>query len=404
MKRFRGLLVTAFFIGLSGFSPDARAQDLQLENLKATQKQLRAHEKEYLKNYGGGPELTVIKHQLRDWVESKLSTLAEKGDEKALGIVINDLIKAAGLDVHYGNPDNDLGTAGEIKLSREGDLILLKTRIGILCMYDESAYAYEWKINKWDRVWESEQTDYATGKYSPQYINSIQVWRPYESESSTKEVDERFILSLGFDGTCASNWHNVYWRLWRIDSSETKLLLDRSHYAFMPDCVTGGFDNHYIYPGELFVEFKQGSMDTDVHNREAVYHYSFDRNQARRMDPIALSPRDFVDEWLQSPWNEIEGWSKSDDLRPKHEKYKDMKGFFAPTRSCRTPDLWQVTLDTMIAAKDRREGPPLYFLVRWRPPYHFTMMDIRNEPWPLCNQKDEQADEWRTLFPTEMYR
>jgi hypothetical protein len=81
---------------------------------------------------------------------------------------------------------------------------------------------------------------------------------------------------------------------------------------------------------------------------------------------------------------------------------KSAGGEFDPTMHCKTPDLWQVTLNTIVDKKDYNKTSPLYFLVRWRPPYHFTMMDVRSKPWSLCHQKDEQADEWRTLFPTEM--
>ena len=48
--------------------------------------------------------------------------------------------------------------------------------------------------------------------------------------------------------------------------------------------------------------------------------------------------------------------------------------------------------------------PRAYFLVRWRPPYHFSMMDIFAKPWPACNEEDREADEWRALFSTQEWR
>jgi hypothetical protein len=39
-----------------------------------------------------------------------------------------------------------------------------------------------------------------------------------------------------------------------------------------------------------------------------------------------------------------------------------------------------------------------YFLVRWRPPYHFTMVEVSGHPKPACTEEDREADEPRTLF------
>jgi len=71
-----------------------------------------------------------------------------------------------------------------------------------------------------------------------------------------------------------------------------------------------------------------------------------------------------------------------------------------------TPDLWQVGVDfsdppTPIGAKPKGT----YFLVRWRPPYKFTMVDVSDHPSPACTEEDRAADdEYRTLFPVQEWR
>jgi hypothetical protein len=80
MKLFTGVLLVILLLLAT---PNAYTLDSQLQKLQATQKLIRAHAEEYLRNNGGGPELTVFKHQLRDWIESKLTALDEKGDEQA---------------------------------------------------------------------------------------------------------------------------------------------------------------------------------------------------------------------------------------------------------------------------------------------------------------------------------
>jgi hypothetical protein len=71
---------------------------------------------------------------------------------------------------------------------------------------------------------------------------------------------------------------------------------------------------------------------------------------------------------------------------------------------CHTPDLWQVAVTPSNAKKDFQPEPDVYFLIRWAPPYHFTMVDISNKGWPRCTQKDPEADAWRTLFNTQEWR
>ena len=80
-----------------------------------------------------------------------------------------------------------------------------------------------------------------------------------------------------------------------------------------------------------------------------------------------------------------------------HEKLH--KGFISgdfiyPTMHCAEPDLWQVGVDFGDPAKGT------YFLVRWRPPYHFTMVQVSDPASPDCTEEDSAADdEYRTLFP-----
>jgi hypothetical protein len=48
-----------------------------------------------------------------------------------------------------------------------------------------------------------------------------------------------------------------------------------------------------------------------------------------------------------------------------------------------------------------KDGKGTYFLVRWRPPYRFTMVDIGDRAYPGCTTEDGEADERRSLFPPQ---
>jgi hypothetical protein len=372
---------------------NGRAQDTRLEQLRTTLLSLRAHANENLDVRGATPELTTAKHQLRDWIESRLEGLKSDGNTDDFARSINGTLVAAKMPDGVDD-QNNLGTVLDVRLHRESGLLFVITSLGILCGEDDSAYAYQWSDGQWKRYWESGQEDYTPKKYLPQHIEGIHVWEPVKER-------KRLVLTLGSETWCSSAWHNVYYRLWRIDSAGTKLLLDETKLAWLRTYKyivgsVGGINGQFEGAEEALIEFTTGSIDGGVHNREVVRHYIIEGDRVRRVDPVALSPRDFVDEWLTHPWIESAGWSNAAaPLQSWHEKLRSgsVTGEFDfPTKHCQTPDLWQVAYDGT------------YFLVRWRPPYHFTMMNVSDKPWPLCNKPDPQADEWRTLFSSQDWR
>jgi len=73
-------------------------------------------------------------------------------------------------------------------------------------------------------------------------------------------------------------------------------------------------------------------------------------------------------------------------------------GEFAETLHCTdSADLWQVAFNP----SDKKRGT-IYFLIRWLPPYRFTMVRVSDQASPTCTEKDPAADdEFRTLFPVQ---
>ena len=117
---------------------------------------------------------------------------------------------------------------------------------------------------------------------------------------------------------------------------------------------------------DALIEFTQGSVDSGIHNREAVRHYLIAGDEVRRVDPVALGPRDFVEEWLTRPWSESAVWSAT-DLQTRHQKLHGdfVSGeFLSPTLQCQTPDLWQVAFEPDSAKKDFVPESEIYFLIR----------------------------------------
>src|SRR5207253_120808 len=127
--------------------------------------------------------------------------------------------------------------------------------------------------------------------------------------------------------------------------------------------------------------------------RPEVRHYVLRHGRLERTDPVALSPRQFTSFWLTRSAQEASRWTDSSSVSQLEAWRRLHKGPFSeyaiPTRHCTLhPDLWQVGTEEGEAGKLQA-----YFLVRWRPPYHFTMFSAGDSPWPDCTERDQEADE-----------
>ena len=290
-----------------------------------------------------------------------------------------------------------IGFLGTIRLDyrQRQSFLVLQTAIEVDCGFDESAYLYRWQDGRWNRIWETEQNTYTKEEYRVQLIRAVLI-------SPALDEVSFYVLTLGTEPWCSSNWHDVYVRLWSVNSSrlETNLLLDKSEWAFL-----GAHDVPVlgsIGRRDALIEYTVGSIDLGGVSREAVLHYSLTPDKVERIDPVALSPRDFVEEWLAEPWEHSRLRSQYSALAVLEKAHQDTgrDEFIRPTRHCQTPDLWQVGLRSIDGKRK-----PLYYLVRWRPPYHFTMMQVTERTSPACTKPDPAADdESRTLFPVQDWR
>jgi hypothetical protein len=373
--------------------------DSQLDALRATMLTMRNR-----KPGSGGPrdatpELTTAKHQLRDWVENNLAEFAQRADELELERKLNRQILDSKLSCDaQACPDWYLtGYLGQVKVHRNRGFLVVETGVGIECGFDESAYLYSWNGERWTRIWQIEQNNYTTKEYKPQTIEDISV-------SSYSAGNEYMVLVLGSQSWCASNWREIYYRAYRLGPRwDAKPLIDVAQSAFLGrDPPIQGV----VTESDVLVEFAAGSF-VGSFTREYVRHYAIDHDTIKRIDPLALSPRDFVSEWLATDWRESAHWSESANRKAMLDWHNELHrdnlfgDFIYPTRHCPSkPDLWQVGIDlgdgTPVGSPPSN---PVYFTVRWRPPYRFSMVGVSDKPDPACTEKDRNADdEIRTLF------
>jgi hypothetical protein len=351
----------------------APAQNDPLAALRATLETLRRHRNDNPDTRGATADLTVAKHQLRDWVEQRLAKFDAAGNEDAINREFQDAL--ADLRCPDGCVTTALGFVDPVRLRREGEFLTVQTSVGIRCGYDDSAYVYQWSGSAWRKIFETEQNIYTKTAYHPQTIYAVQISPPDASGN-------RLALTLGSRPGCSGAFQPLYYRLWRIaPGSNAKLLLDATETAYAGDYppVKGT-----VSGDDARIEFTAGGAGYGS-GHQAVRHFEVRGNAVKQVDPIAPTPRDFVEEWLAASWKQSAYRSESPSLESWHRKlHRDdgMGDFPDPPQHCSInpgssdQELWQIGI--------RLHGVPTetFYLVRWRQPDRFTMSAIAEHP--LC--------------------
>ncbi len=378
---------------------------------------------------GADPLMMEVKHELRDWIEPQLLQLADKDDQgtvettdpSELVKTINAKLTAADLTCTDPRSGKDRCQVGEFNFDGTGYLtgisitksgmsvgknygvLVLETSLGIVCGFDQSASVYQWEESRWQRLIDDEQEIVPGKAYEPQILTAV-----YNSPQDEK-THAMSVLVLGQGTWCSSNWNVTYHRIWQAEADvrAAKLLINRKNYSFFGNepPILGSINST-----DALIEFRVGSLDGGVHSYETVRHYKLGDNAAVRVDPIALSPRSFVEEWLKSEWKEVAPWSdppSSPELQNWHRKlHADfLLGDFLDSRRCRTPDTWQVGAKFDESDRKINKNQPyvgtVYFLIDWKPPYRFRIVGLDTASSTDCAEADPSADEDRTLFPIQ---
>jgi hypothetical protein len=320
------------------------------------------------------------------------STIDVKVLETRLAILLgaNKVEQAAPIDPEK-IPERQQVYGADLKLAvkkpgAKANMIGVKASFGVMCGEDTMLLLYEWQDQKWRQLlrWQSGDYDEVSGAYGDFFEYVV-------------------VPQGGLDRWAVAVAHGKPWCTSRLsgfglDLIETapgsvsqKLLFHRDAGYDRAD------DSGPVLKGRsdgFELRFRDISMDFEVFDRTEIYRYQLAGSDVKRVQPVAMNGRDFVEVWLQSEWNEAEAWTareNANNLKSEHttieklrdpKKPKDWPTFsFRSVRGCSDdPKRFQVELNS-------DPGGPTYFGIR-QGTDSFTMLSASIQPDSHCKGPD----------------
>jgi len=172
-------------------------------------------------------------------------------------------------------------------------------------------------------------------------------------------------------------WCTSRWSGYKIDLIEPEAGTARVVWHYQQGYVRENGPRLIARQNGFELRLDVGTIESEQMVRKGVFRYVVDGDTVRRVGPIAVDGRGFVDEWLQLPWSEAKQWSVPEGLEgfeKAHEAFarghKDASVTYSygPVRACLMKGQYEVEIDAEPGGKqfyDIREGTNGYTLVNF---------------------------------------
>jgi hypothetical protein len=258
-------------------------------------------------------------------------------------------------------------------------LIAIVATFDIACGDDAMLLIYRRDTGSWREAlrWQSNGYDTVAGG----------LWSFDYAVSPPDGAGHWFVAVKSVAPWCSSTWSEIRYAVLRPgESAAAPKILGKAS-----DSIWWGAEDVgtiAVTKDSADIRFHAESIDDGVHNRVWIRHFHVSGDTVTRVQPVAVSPRDFVDEWIVSPWDQAKAWSLSSRMTLLHAAHEIAKGEkkdegfeFASAQKCTdAPDHYQITLAPM------DESKPSYFQVRGRT--EFTMLSVDRAPSRACAGKN----------------
>jgi hypothetical protein len=319
----------------------------------------------------------TIHEDLRLWLESRLpkdvyslaaeSARAQDSMRRALAAAGLTEADSAQTDLSYSDPGFSYVRV-ELKMFPElPDVVFVIAGVSLPCGTDEAMYAYRFDAKGRRLIVDN----HATGEQD-QGDGVI--------ELSHSDSQGRRLLLIRRNGIqCGSSWMRMFYTVYRLGSAAPpELLLSSEHTFWLDDEI------FVLKPDELLMEFTDTSIDTE--RRTMLFRYSFAQG-AKRLEPVALQPQDFAEEWLTRPWSEMKSMS-APDTQAWHDKFHAdfMLGKYSRVAPCSgKPGVWSIGIGiNNVGNKELSTPMGMYLLVRDLGGYRYSMEAVGDADFKEC--------------------
>jgi hypothetical protein len=283
-----------------------------------------------------GRRIEAAKDRLRDFVRAMMDCAPTSAEPAALAAAMDQRGGASDSPPHDPNspPPDRHGSAVAYEVSRvdsHPDMMAVVVTLGIKCGSDSMLILYRRTHSGWRE---------ALVRRAEPYREVRGGWGDLRFEVSPRDPQGRwFVATVSTTPWCTSAWQGLNYELARPGSAP-----DRPQIFFSGRNTTylGNEEDIRLRaePDAFEIRHDGSSLDPDILVRRHVRRYRVAGESVRRVQPVAENIRDFVDEWVDSPWAEAKAWSGSDPgLAAAHSglqaaRYKTLGGF-ASIRGCR---------------------------------------------------------------------
>jgi hypothetical protein len=232
--------------------------------------------------------LAGVKAGLRDMATSLIRDQPAGGNAAAAGLeraMTATLRQAGALDAC----ESQYGSLSEPKVtSPAGDLVAVVTDLAIPCGEDTSLFLYRHDADGWHLVLDREKNDYAEVSGAAGSFE-FRVSPPDEHGS-------RLVATADIAPWCTSNWHSLRWDLFRINPGwrDPETLATGTESIYVQDEI-----DMTVTPDTFSLNYVGSSIDLGRVMRDYHHYYRVTAGSGlERIDPIADSPLEFIEEWL----------------------------------------------------------------------------------------------------------
>jgi hypothetical protein len=261
------------------------------------------------------------------------------------------------------------------------NLLAVVVTLGIPCGSDSVLFLFR-HDDRWRLVYERREDGYDSISGA---LGSFQ-WLV----SPPDEQGRFLVLTSSITPWCTSVWHQMHYQVDRVEPGRADAVpIDSGEYTSHEWDV-----ELQIAPDRYAIRFSGSCFDPSYLVRSYELHYVLDGDQPVRVDPIADSPRDFVEEWLGLSDSDAQLRSTIDsetftELRSEVSSLGGQEeGFdeFGPVTRC-SDGAWQVRIDHYAQAEDD-EFVPWYFIVTGSND-SFRLSAIGHEPMASCAESSD---------------